>query len=638
MPEPVKVFLSYVERDRDLASKLYTDLKNAGFAPWMADNDLLPGSSWREGIDRAMHNCDAFLFCLPSQPYDVQLMQQIQVAFQFLSNRLPGTILIIPIFTEVDQNSQDIARNVDQIYAGSNRKIVRKEVKERFNHLLQFQAVRLFKDYKHGLQQLVKALKQLGNRLNTQPHKTSNDAIERKTRNFQLSKIELSNIRCFKELVIDLGESLPGQGYQSTQCTMILGDNAAGKTTLLRSIALGLCNQTDAAVLMRSPPGNFIRQGATKGTIKLTLQDVSASRIEEEPLHSDNLSEQQEELVIVNKYTITTIITKQTEDIELIHQTIAPAHESLEDDLFICGYGANRIAQSYTNYERYRIVDAVQSLFSKQPQFHNAEVVLLRRDPIVRKQLEERLLKLLMLDEADAQIHYTERGIELSGPWGRQSLQVLSDGYRNTSEWLLDFMSWAIQSHRLTPNTDIGGILLIDELEQHLHPRWQRFIVQRLQEMLPNTQIIASTHTPLVTSGLADVENGMVLKLDKNDEGQIEVRQIPSSSLAGKRADQILVSDAFGLFTSRNPGSQTEVDRYTELLSNPSRTPEEEEEFQALCSIVQDLFKAGEREIEQLAHRAVSEALDNAIEDVSPELLELEIKKQLQQLSQSEAD
>ena len=469
---------------------------------------------------------------------------------------------------------------------------------------------------------------------NNQTKENRNSSQTKINRNFQLLKIELSNIRCFEKLVIDFEEV----GNQPTQCAMILGDNAAGKTTLLRSIALGLCNETDAAVLMKSTPGNFIRQGATEGTIKLTLQDMASFQMKLDHLPFDDLSEQLEEVESPNRYTLTTTITQKTEDIEIIRQTIEPAIDSLEDDIFICGYGANRTAQSYTNYESYRIVDAVQSLFSKRPQFHNAEVVLLRRNALERQQLEECLLKVLMLDEPDAQIHYTERGIELSGPWGRQSLQVLSDGYRSTSEWLLDFMSWAIQAHRLTPTSDIGGILLIDELEQHLHPHWQRYIVQRLRTLFPKTQIIASTHTPLVASGMTDVDSGVFLKLGKTDDGQIGVTLMSNESLAGKRADQILVSDAFGLFTSRNPGSQTEVDRYTELLSQPSRTPEEEDEFQTLRSTVQALFQDGEREIEQLAHEAVSEALDNAVQDISPELLDLEIKKQLQQLSQSEAE
>jgi hypothetical protein len=100
---------------------------------------------------------------------------------------------------------------------------------------------------------------------------------------------------------------------------------------------------------------------------------------------------------------------------------------------------------------------------------------------------------------------------------------------------------------------------------------------------------------------------------------------------------QILTSEAFGLFTSRNPGSQDDVDRYSELLSNSARTDAEETEFQSLRSHIQNAFNDGESEAAQIVRKAVGVALQETVQDISPELIDLELRKQLQQLSQPEA-
>ena len=247
------------------------------------------------------------------------------------------------------------------------------------------------------------------------------------------------------------------------------------------------------------------------------------------------------------------------------------------------------------------------------------------------------LTKVLMLDDhPEYQFHYSDRGIEVDGPWGRQPLAALSDGYRSTSQWLLDFIGWAVHANRLTENGNIGGILLIDEIEQHLHPLWQRYFVQRLHEMFPNTQIIASTHTPLAASGVADIESGLLVKLDRSPENGVQAKLINKEELYGKRADQVLTSEAFGLVTSRNLGSLTDIDRYSELLGHTRRSQEEESELQELRDKLRDSLQDGENATERLIRKEVTAAIERASSEITPELLELEITKHLQQLSNQE--
>jgi nucleoside phosphorylase/ABC-type cobalamin/Fe3+-siderophores transport system ATPase subunit len=434
-----------------------------------------------------------------------------------------------------------------------------------------------------------------------------------KKRNLIVSRVEIYNIRCFEHIIIDLDCN-----KQHHYWTMILGDNAIGKSTVLKSIALGLCNESDAIALIKEMPGDFLRKGAEKGSIIIHLREDKQSQ---RP----------------RKYSITTRIIKNVEDeTEIVRQETTPAENFPWADIFVCGYGSTRSTQAYNSYEQYKVIDAVKSLFDSQAFLQNPEVVLLRQDPSVRAILEEKLQSILMLDTPEYKIHYTKRGLELDGSWGRMPVQVLSDGYRSTTQWVLDFIGWLIIAERLIGNPDIGGILIIDEIEQHLHPRWQRYIVQRLRQQFPKTQIIASTHTPLVAAGIADVDRSMLLKLDRNEDSEITVQIIDKELIAGKRADQVLTSEAFGLVTTRNNRSHDDVDRYTELLGKQTRTESEAAELEHLRSVVQNRLSNGETATSQLVEKAVDEALQDIITNVSPEMLDVETKKQLRALFQSE--
>jgi predicted ATP-binding protein involved in virulence len=90
------------------------------------------------------------------------------------------------------------------------------------------------------------------------------------------------------------------------------------------------------------------------------------------------------------------------------------------------------------------------------------------------------------LDEGDGGTHTLE-------------LAQLSDGYRNLLAIVLDFARRLAQANTNWPNPlEAPGILLIDEVELHLHPRWQQTVIPSLRAAFPNTQLIISTHSPAV--------------------------------------------------------------------------------------------------------------------------------------------
>jgi predicted ATP-binding protein involved in virulence len=429
-----------------------------------------------------------------------------------------------------------------------------------------------------------------------------------------VTQVKLKNIKCFQELAIDF------KHQQIDRWTMLLGDNAIGKSTLLKCIALGLCNASDAAALTRISDMNseFIRAGETKGSITIELQRGKLSKNSRK------------------KYTITTTITKDaagtSEEITQEVKTSSPNEKFPWADIFVCGYGASRSQEADTSHERYKIFEAVQSLFSHEVRLQNPELILLRQDPEVRILLQEKLQSILMLDEEDYRIEAGKTGLNVAGPWGKVNFNKLSDGYRSTTLWVLDFLGWLIYAGRLGDNNEIGGILIIDELEQHLHPRWQRNIVELLRRQFPKTQIIASTHTPLVAAGVADIDESCLLKLERDENNEIKIVTINQAEIAGKRADQILTSPAFDLLTTRNNKSHDEVDRYTELLAKSSPTPAESAELERLQPLVQSRLTISETPIAQEVEKLLDESLQKIAHEYPPAILDIEAKKQLQAL------
>ena len=104
----------------------------------------------------------------------------------------------------------------------------------------------------------------------------------------------------------------------------------------------------------------------------------------------------------------------------------------------------------------------------------------------------------LLPDVQFLSIDRDRRSLMFKTPDGEMPYSLLSDGYRNIVGWIGDFL------YRLTEVFDdyhnplsSRGLLLLDEIELHLHPVWQRGLVSFLTDRLPQFQIITTTHAPL---------------------------------------------------------------------------------------------------------------------------------------------
>jgi len=114
-------------------------------------------------------------------------------------------------------------------------------------------------------------------------------------------------------------------------------------------------------------------------------------------------------------------------------------------------------------------------------------------------------------------------------------IEQLSDGEKNLIALVGDLARrFAIANPSKDKPQHGKGIVLIDEIDLHLHPAWQRMIIPKLQETFPNCQFIISTHSPQILSHVKP-ENIFLLN---NTTGKIDVSK-PSESY-GKNSDRIL--------------------------------------------------------------------------------------------------
>jgi hypothetical protein len=587
--EPLKIFISHSTADLEAARDLYREMRGAGLRVWMREEDLRGedvelGSTWREAVDEALQACDLILILVSKKtPFDSGQVKDLQSGRQSEKK-------VVPAYLEPDA----LARGF--VVQGFDKEFL----KERRGELI---------DSVEGRARLIRGLQKLNQKKTGASQREPSPTSEPVRGRLRIQRLVLENVRCFESLDLAVTD---GTGWIT-----VLGDNAAGKSTLLRSLALGLCAESDAAALMRELPGNMVREGATSGAIRIELHDDEDDR---------KLS------------IITQLHREEATGEEILRKKTEPAQSFPWNRLFVCGYGTNRSRQAHAGFETYTVRDAVRTLFDDAASLQNPELVLLRQSPDLRQEIEHKVLQILMLDAPGYEVTYPKTGPVIEGPWGRQALRVLSDGYRSTMQWVLDFIGWGVYAGRFNGGRELGGILLIDELEQHLHPVWQRHIVDRLRRQFPATQIFATTHTPLLAAASADFEDALVCRLKAHLDGPPELVIIERQELAGMRADQVLASEAFGLPTSRSLGSITDLDRFAELRGKEERTAEEDAELKDLSDRLDHSLRFGERPFEQEVEAAVDKTLREMNASADPELLDLETKRQLRELFRTEPD
>ena len=381
-----------------------------------------------------------------------------------------------------------------------------------------------------------------------------------------IRSLHLANLRCFKEA--DVSFQYPGRSPREgeppvatlSNVTLLLGNNGAGKSTILQGVALALI----APVLPHTGfrPQSLVRRtfGGARGRVpqKTVIKaDVEVTAADLEPTPAERKERPQARNGKPGEYLLELGIKRirDTEVVDKYPRDVPPWQRMFEErtpGFLVVGYGANRwvapknvnvlvqFKENHIRYQRIRSLfedgTALVPLAQWLPDYTNKG----RRKQVVT------LLDEFLQPHGYAFDGESENG-ELIFSHGRSRVPypALSHGFRAFIGWVGDLLyhvcEWCPSGRKLR---EIEGVVIVDEVDLFLHPEWQRTIIASLANTFPKVQFIFSSHSPLVT-GSMEWSNLWVMR----EGGPM---QLPDEPIHGLSADQVLLSPYFGLSTTRS--------------------------------------------------------------------------------------
>ena len=423
---------------------------------------------------------------------------------------------------------------------------------------------------------------------------------------FYFAKLELENICSFgnRQCLNLLNEA----GYPA-QWTVILGDNGVGKTTLLQCLARmrpqlnKMSGDGNVQSKSRIEP-EILKEEKNDVLLRLTrsgtsgIADMFAEFIACDKFDGPGDFENQ-------KIKIGIKIKSSEEDIEKLTPKYSNSEFFVEP--LVLAYGAGR-HMGIKNFEKAVETGPVESLFNVGTELVDAEEMLCRFEYHKLKQHQNTKLRLQNLKSLLVEIlpdlndldDIEIRGPELpglnkkeSGVWFRTSsgtvqLSQLSLGYQTVMAWIVD-IAWRMIKHYPDCEYPLGepAVVIVDEIDLHLHPKWQREIRKHLVGHFPRVQFITTAHSPLMAQDALDTNLAVV----KICSGQSVIESNPAI-VKTWRLDQVLTSDLFGVQSSRPVHIEKFMERRARLVQQDKLTKSEQNELKKLDVLVDSLSTA----------------------------------------------
>jgi predicted ATP-binding protein involved in virulence len=395
-----------------------------------------------------------------------------------------------------------------------------------------------------------------------------------------LKRIKLTNVRSIKELELsfDAPNSSPDDDRRTRNWTIILGENGTGKSTLLRAIAL-ITAGSEALKELLPEPDAWIRQGEQECSIEA---DLVTARGE------------------IRSVALVLSRGQHFKDVygsnQLYLDKLDSALEHTDRSYFTVGYGASRrLANPRFSTLPPQIfhqarASNVATLFSFDAVLNSLENWAMDLDyrtgerglAVVAKTMND-LLPNLTFSRVDKE----KRRLMFNTVDGELPLSQLSDGYQSMAGWCGDLLYRITETYKdYTDPLKARGVLLVDELDLHLHPVWQRSLKEFLTRQMPNFQVIATTHS-ILTAHQAGQDELYFLNRSAADQSSVLHRYDGAPNKL--YAHQLLMSPAFGL----NSINSKEVDdmrvEYDQLSSQDALSPQDEEKLESLKLELEDV-------------------------------------------------
>jgi len=315
-------------------------------------------------------------------------------------------------------------------------------------------------------------------------------ALKQKLTDIKIKSIKIKNIRCFTDISIDFDKN----------CNLIVGTNSRGKTTVLQLLTIGILNIDYIPFI--SNWYNIVRKDFEKGYFAIEIL------YKKEILKLEYEINQDDRIILLSEKSI----------IEKIKNII------------VLGYGSNRNIKFYEEKPKNVKIQPIATLFGENDYLKhirqlNTFLQLKSNFEILKVLINEIFdksdnLNKVKLEKYDSEFT-NEKPITFyfSTPTNKQEfipLEALSDGFKSTFVWLFDMTIRIVENlGNIYNRREINGIIVIDEIDLHLHPQWQRTILPTLCELFPKIQFIVTTHSDLVAQS---VDNKYIKKFILNEK------------------------------------------------------------------------------------------------------------------------
>lgn len=328
----------------------------------------------------------------------------------------------------------------------------------------------------------------------------------------------------------------------------LTGENGSGKTSILKAIATGLCQNNDK--------GERIADREKYGDFKINIL-LSNRYFETLEIITDSNRSHRYKKTVVNGFA-----------------AYGPIRLITEGDIDSRILKNKRKVERKTTYGLFNSIGILKDFSSgyvlnPKPKYHE-----LIKDSIIGN-LEYILPNIASIEENEKGellfYEYYENDINSNR---KLKFKQLPSGTRNFVALILDLLIRLQQQQPdSTDISDYTGVVLIDEIDIHLHPKLQIELVKQLSDTFPKIQFIVSTHSPITLLGAP--ENSIFIKVEKSQKSGVSIERLIKleNEIKFLTPNTILTSDIFDFdFMEKIPNETFEKmyleDDYDEISKN----------------------------------------------------------------------
>lgn len=302
----------------------------------------------------------------------------------------------------------------------------------------------------------------------------------------KIRSVSLKSFKCFEDIEIDCRNS------KSTlyQWTVLLGNNNTGKTSILKAIA-------------------DLRPKKIRYVSKKTGEETSLV-----PAFFVNAEAKKE---ISDECVVSSLLTSDKRSSWMFGNKMCSMDNGDLKCFYIFGYGVSRFTSNTSLSEQ--VCGDCDTLFSQEKRLVNIEEWLMQMDYAAKNNnsfAATRLSKIrdiicgnifpeifdFKFESSDSMHNYVL--FKTKDGWFRYT--QLGYGYQSMLSWIIDLCKRMFDKYPNSENPlQESAVVLIDEIDLHLHPKWQREIISFISNVFKNVQFIVTTHSPLVIQSMENV-------------------------------------------------------------------------------------------------------------------------------------